>query len=168
MDVLLRGLCELQIDEMLDKSMIQEYSGLLMELGIPDESRSCFLMGYIAGSARSRLNASSLAMSNRPLNGGEIEVFSEVLGRRMDEILGKVLDQGIEKRVKEGSGVEEPRPEVGGDYEEEPPDEERSEEVPLRTVATIGNLEGDEGKFSFKVSGRKKSAPTILGIPVHT
>lgn len=103
MDVLLRGLCELQIDEMLDKSMIQEYSGLLMELGIPDESRSCFLRGYIAGSARSRLNASSLAMSNRPLNEGEIEVFSEVLGRRMDEILGKVLDQGIEKRAKEGA-----------------------------------------------------------------
>lgn len=168
MDVLLRGLCELQIDEMLDKSMIQEYSGLLMEMGIPDESRSCFLRGYIAGSARSRLNASSLAMSNRPLNEGEIEVFSEVLGRRMDEILGKVLDQGIEKRAKEGRSVEEPRPEVGGDYEEEPPDEKGSEEVPLRTVATIGNLEVEEGKFSFKVSGKKKSPPTILGIPVHT
>ncbi len=167
MDVLIRGLCELQIDDLLDESMIHEYSGLLMELAIPEEARSCFLMGYIAGCARSRLNASSLSMSNRPLNGGEIEVFSGVLGRRMDEILGRVLDQGIENLAKEESGVGEPRPEVGGEYEEAP-DEEESEEVPLRTVATIGNLEVEEGKFSFKVSGRKKSAPTILGIPVHT
>jgi hypothetical protein len=155
MDVLLRGLCELQIDEMLDESMIQEYSGLLVELGIPEEARSGFMMGYIAGRARSRLNASSLTIYNRPLKGEEIEVFSEVLGRRMDEILGKVLDQGIEKRVKEESGVEEPPP-------------EGSDEGPLRSVATIGSLEVEEGKFSFKASGRKKSSPTILGIPVHT
>jgi len=169
MDVLLRGLCELQIDEMLDESMIQEYSGLLMEeLGIPEEARSGFMMGYIAGRARSRLNANSLAIYNRPLKGEEIEVFSEVLGRRMDEILGKVLDQGIEKRAKEESGVQEPRPEASGEYGEEPPVEEGSDEVQLRTVAMIGNLEVEEGKFSFKASGRKKSAPTILGIPVHT
>ena len=75
--------------------MIQEYSGLLTELGIPKESISCFLRGYITGCTPSRLNASSLAMSNRPLNGEEIEVFSEVLGKRMDEILEKILDRGI-------------------------------------------------------------------------
>jgi len=168
LDVLLRGLFELQIDDMQDESMIQEYLGLLTELGIPEESRSCFLRGYIAGSTRSRLNASSLAMSNRPLNGEEIEVFSEVLGRRMDEILEKILDQGIENMTKERKGIEEPRPEVRDEYEEETPDEEDSGEVPLRTVATIGNREDEEEKFSFKTSGRKKSAPTILGIPVHT
>ena len=168
MDVLFRGLCELQIDDMQDESMIVEYSGLLTELGIPEESMRGFLMGYIAGSARSRLNANSLAMSNRPLNRREIEVFSEVLGRRMNEILGKVLEHGIENLVKEGVGVEEPRPEVGGEYEEEPPDEGVSEEVPLRAVATIGEPEVEEEKFSFKTSGRKKSSPTILGIPVHT
>ena len=168
MDVLLRGLFELQIDDMQDESMIQEYSVLLTELGIPEESRSCFLRGYIAGSTRSRLNASSLAMSNRPLNGEEIEVFSEVLGRRMDEILEKILDRGIENLVKEGKGVEGPRPEVSGEYEGETPHEEESEEIPLRTVATIGNLGVEEEKFSFKTSGTKKSSPTILGIPVHT
>ena len=125
-------------------------------------------MGYIAGSARSRLNASSLAMSNRPLNGDEFEVFSEVLGRRMNEILEKILEYGIENMVEERVEIEEPRPEVSGEYEEEPPDEEESEKVPLRAVATIGEPEVEEEKFSFKTSGRKKSAPTILGIPVHT
>ena len=167
MDVLLRGLCELQIDDMLAESLTHEYSGLLVELDIPEDSRSFFLMGYIAGSARSRLNASSLAISNRPLNGDEIEVFSDVLGRRINDILEKVLGQEIEKVTKEGSEIEEPRPEVSNEYEETP-DEEDSDEVPLKTVATIGNLEIEEEKFSFKISGRKKSSPTILGIPVHT
>ena len=167
MDVLLRGLCELQIDDMLAESLTHEYSGLLMELGIPEDSRSFFLMGYIAGSARSRLNASSLAISNRPLNGDEIEVFSDVLGRRINDILEKDLDQEIEKYTKEEREIEEPRPEVSNEYEETP-DEEDSDEVPLKTVATIGNLEVEEEKFSFKISGRKKSSPTILGIPVHT
>ena len=167
MDVLLRGLCELQIDDMLAESLTHEYSGLLVELDIPEDSRSFFLMGYIAGSARSRLNASSLAISNRPLNGDEIEVFSDVLGRRINDILEKVLGQEIEKVTKEGSEIEEPRPEVSNEYEETP-DEEDSDEVPLKTVATIGNLEVEEEKFSFKISGRKKSSPTILGIPVHT
>ncbi len=167
MDVLLRGLCERQIDDMLDKSMIQEYSGLLRELDIHEESRRCFLTGYIAGSARSRLNASSLAMSNRPLNGDEIEVFSEILGRRMADILGKMLDQEIENLVKEGIVIEEPRLEVSSEHEENSHEEE-IEEVSLRTVATIGNLGVEEEKFSFKISGRKKNSPTILGIPVHT
>ena len=85
----------------------------------------------------------------------------------MNDILGNVLEQDIENLAKEESGIEEPRPEVGGEYEETP-DEEKNEKVPLRTVATIGNPEVEEGKFSFKISGRKKSAPTILGIPVHT
>ena len=167
MEVLLRGLCELQIDDILDKSLTQEYLGLLMELGIPEDSRSFFLMGYIAGSARSRLNASSLAMSNRPLNREEIEVFSDVLGRRINDILEKVLDQEIENYATEESGIEEPRFEASNEYEETP-DEEDIDEVPLKTVATIGNLEVEEEKFSFKISGRKKTAPTILGIPVHT
>jgi hypothetical protein len=168
MDILFRGLCELQIDNIQDESMIQEYSGLLTELGIPEELMSCFLMGYIAGSARSQLNASSLAISNRPLNKGEFEVFSEVLGRRMNEILGKMLEHGIENLVEEGGGIEEPRPEVSGENEEEAPDKEESEKVPLRAVATIGEPEVGTEKFSFKKSGRKKAAPTILGIPVHT
>ncbi len=76
--------------------MIQEYSVLLTELGIPEESRSCFLRGYIAGNTRSRLNTSSLAISNRPLNRGEIEIFSEVLGRRMDEDSREDTHQRIE------------------------------------------------------------------------
>ncbi len=164
MDVLLRGICELQIDDMLDNSLIQEYSGLLMELDIPEESRGCFLTGYIAGSARSRLNASSLAISNRPLNGDEIEVFSEIIGRRMDDILGIILDQEIENYAKEGSEIEQPRLEASSEYEEN----SNEEEILLRNVATIGNTEVDEEKFSFQISGRKKSSPTILGIPVHT
>jgi len=166
MNVLLRGICELQIDDMLDNSLIQEYSGLLKELDIPEESRGCFLTGYIAGSARSRLNASSLAMSNRPLNGDEIEVFSEVLGRRMEDILEKILIQKIDDYAKEESVAEEPQPDVGSEYEE-PPSEGDIGEVSLKTVATIGNLEVEEEKFSFNISGRKKSSPTILGIPVH-
>ncbi|MBL7079273.1 hypothetical protein ISS39_03000 [Candidatus Bathyarchaeota archaeon] len=165
MDVLLRGLCELQIDDFPDKSLTQEYSVLLMELGIPEESKRFFLMGYIAGSARSRLNASNLAMFNRPLNGDEIDVFSEVLGRRIDGILEKILNQEIEDYVKEGSVAEEPQPDVDSEYEE-PPSEDDIEEVPLKTVATIGNLEIEEEKYRFKISGRKKSSPTILGIPV--
>lgn len=165
--MLLRGLCEIQIDGMLTESLAHEYSGLFRELDIPEESRSFFLMGYFAGSARSRLNASSLTMSNRPLNGDEIEVFSEILGRRMKDILGKVLEQEKENITREERGIEEPRPEVGGEFEETP-DEEENEEVPLRTVATIGDSVVEEGKFSFKITGRKKSAPTILGIPVHT
>jgi len=165
MDVLLRGLCELQIDGFHDKSLTQEYSGLLMELGIPEESKRLFLMGYIAGAARSRLNASSLAMFNRSLNGDEIDVFTEVLGRRIDGILENILNQEIEDSAEEGSVAEEPRPDVESGYEE-PPSEDDVEEVSLKTVATIGNLEAEEEKYSFKISGRKKSSPTILGIPV--
>lgn len=166
MDVLLRGLCELQIDGFPDKSLTQEYSGLLRELGVPEESKRFFLMGYVAGSARSRLNASSLAMFNRPLNGDEIEVFSEVLGRRMEDILEQIFHQEICDYAKEESVVEEPQPDVGTEYEE-PPSEDDIEDVPLKTVATIGNLEVEEEKYSFNTSGRKKSSPTILGIPVH-
>ena len=165
MDVLLRGLCELQIDGFPDKSLTQEYSGLLVELGIPEESKRFFLMGYVAGGARSRLNASSLAMFNRPLNGNEIDVFTEVLGRRIDGILEKILDQEIEGFVEEGSLAEAPQPDVECEFEE-PPGEDDIEEVSLKTVATIGNLEVEEEKYSFKISGRKKSSPTILGIPV--
>ena len=165
MDVLLRGLCELQIDGFPDKSLTQEYSDLLMELGVPEESKRFFLMGYVAGSARSRLNASSLAMFNRPLNGGEIEIFSEVLGRRMEDILEQMLIQEISNYANEESVVEEPQPDVGIEYEE-PPSEDDIEDVPLKTVASIGNFEIEEEKFSFNISGRKKSSPTILGIPV--
>ena len=165
MDVLLRGLCELQIDCFPDKSLTQEYSGLLVELGIPEESKRFFLMGYVAGSARSRLNASSLAMFNRPLNGNEIVVFSDVLGRRIDGILEKILNQEIEDSAEDGSVAEEPQPDAEGEYEELT-SEDDLEEVPLKTVATIGNLEVEEEKYSFKISGRKKSSPTILGIPV--
>ena len=167
MDVVLRGLSELQIDDMLAQSLIHEYSGLLRELGIPEESRRFFLMGYVAGSARSRLNATSLAMSNRPLNGNEIEVFSEVIGRRMNDILEKLLDQGIENYAKEETVIDESLPEASGEYEETLY-EEKTTEIPLKTVATIGNLEVEEEKFSFKISGRKKNAPTILGVPIHT
>ena len=166
MDVLFRGLCELQIDDFLDKSLTQEYSGLLVELGIPEESKRFFLTGYVAGSARSRLNASSLAMFNRPLNGDEINVFAEVLGRRIEGILEKILNQEIEDYAKEEIVAEEPQPEVGSE-DEEPPSEDDIEEVPLKTVATIGNLKVEEEKFSFNISGRKKPSPTILGIPVH-
>ena len=74
MNALFRGLCELQIDDMPVESLTHDYSELIRELGIPEESRSFFLMGYVAGSARSRLNATSLAISNRALNGDEIEV----------------------------------------------------------------------------------------------
>ena len=167
MDVLLRGLCERQIDDMLDDSLIQEYSGLLKELDIPEESRSCFLTGYLAGSARSRLNACSLAISNRPLNGDEIEVFSEILGRRMEDLLENIFDHEIENYAKEESVTEEPRLAVTREYEETS-NEEKIDEVPLKTVATIGNQEGEEKKFSFKISGRKKAPHSILGIPVHT
>ncbi len=137
-----------------------------MELGVPEESKSFFLMGYVAGSARSRLNASSLAMFNRPLNGDEIEVFSEILGRRMEDILEKILIQKIDDYAKEESVAEEPQPDVGTEYEE-PPSEDDIGEVSLKTVATIGNLEVEEEKFSFNTSGRKKSSPPIFGIPVH-
>ena len=166
MDVLLRGLCERQIDDMLDKSLIQEYSGLLKELGIPEESRSSFLMGYIAGSARSQLNACSLTMSNRPLNGDEIEVFSEVLGRRMGDLLENIFDQEIESYTKEEIVIEEPRLSDSREYEDS--NEEKFEEVPLKTVVTIGNQEADEEKFSFQVSGRKKAPHSILGVQVQT
>jgi len=166
MDVLLRGLCELQIDGFHDKSLTQEYSGLLTELGVPEESKRLFLMGYVAGVARARLNASSLAMFNRSLDGNEIDVFTEVLGRRIDGILEKILDQEIEDSAEEGSLSGVPRPDVEGEYEE-PPGEDDIEEVSLKTVATIGNLEAEEEKYSFKISGRKKSSPTILGIPVN-
>ena len=166
MDVLLRGLCELQIDGFPDKSLTHEYSGLLMELGIPEESKRFFLMGYVAGGDRSQLNASSLAMFNRPLNGNEIDVFTEVLGRRIDCILEKILDQAIEDSAEEGSLAEAPQPDVHSEYEE-PPGEDDIDEVSLKTVATIGNIEVEEEKYSFKISGRKKSSPTILGIPVN-
>ncbi len=162
MDVLLRGLCERLIDDMLENSLIQEYSGLLKELDIPEESRGCFLMGYIAGSARSRFNACSLTISNRALNGDEIGVFSEILGRRMGDLLENIFDHGIEIYVKEESASEEPRLAVSREYEE------KIEEIPLKTVAAIGNLEVEEEKFSFKISGRKKAPHSILGIPVHT
>jgi hypothetical protein len=165
MNVLLRGLCERQIDDMLNNSLIQEYSRLLEELDIPEESMSKFLMGYLAGCIRSKLNASSLVISNRPLNGDEIEIFSKILGRRMDDLLEKIFDNEIKKYAKEGGVIEEPQLEVGSEYEEAS-DEEEKQEVPLRAVATIGNLEVEEEKFSFKISGRKKSKPTILGIPV--
>ena len=137
-----------------------------MELGVPEESKRFFLMGYVAGNARSRLNASSLAMFNRPLNGNEIDVFSEILGRRIDGILENILDQEIEDSAEEGSVAEEPQPDVEGEYEE-PPSEGDIEEVSLKTVATIGNLEIEEEKYSFKISGKKKFSPTILGIPVN-
>ena len=166
MNVLLRGLCERQIDDMLDNSLIQEYSGLLEGLDIPEESRSCFLTGYIAGIARSQLNTCSLAISNRPLNGEEIEVFSEILGRRMDDLLENIFDHGVENYAKEGSVIEDPRHAGSSEYEESS-NEEKIVEVPLKTVATIGNLEDEEEKFSFKISGRKKSPNSILGIPVH-
>ena len=166
MDVLLRGLCELQIDKMLDESLIHEYSALLKEMDIPEESRSCFLKGYVAGRARTNLNASSLAMFNRSMNGDEIDVFSEVLGRRIDDILGKVLDHEIEKLANEEKVIEEPQPEVNGEYEESS-EEEGIEEVPLQTVATIGDKEAEGEKFSFKISGKKTTSPTILGIPVN-
>ena len=154
MDVTLRGFWELQINDMLDNPLIQEYLGLLKNLDIPEESRSSFLIGYLAGRTRSRLNACSFAMSNRPLNRDEIEVFSEILGRRRDYILGKILDQGIENHVKEGSGIEEPRLNVFSE-DEENSNEEKFEEVPLKTVATIGNPESEEVRFSFKISGKK-------------
>ncbi len=167
MNALFRGLCELQIDDMPVESLTHDYSELIRELGIPEESRSFFLMGYVAGSARSRLNATSLAISNRALNGDEIEVFSEVMGRRMNDILEKILDQEIENFANEEIMIEAPRPEVSGEYEETF-DEEEITEVPLKTVATIGEPEVEEEKFSFKISGRKKNASIILGIPVHT
>ncbi len=167
MEVLLRGLCERQIDHMLEDSMIQEYSGLLKELDIPEESWSCFLTGYLAGSARSRLNASSLAISNRPLNRDEIEVFSEILGRRMEDLLENIFDREIENYAKEESVIEEPRLAESKEYDETS-NEEKIDEVPLKTVATIGNQEGEEKKFSFKISGRKRAPHSILGIPVHT
>ena len=162
MDVLLRGLGEQLIDDMLGYSLIQEYSELLKELNIPEESMDCFLMGYIAGSARTRLNACSLTISNRTLNGDEIEVFSEILGRRMDDLLENIFDHEIENYAKEESAIEEPRLAVSREYEE------KIEEVPLKTVAAIGKPEVEEEKFSFKISGRKKSPHSILGIPVHS
>ena len=70
--------------------------------------------------------------------------------------------------AKQGKEVEEPRPEVRNEGEEETPLEEKSGEVPLRAVGTIGEPEVEEGKFSFQTSGRKKSSPTMLGIPIHT
>jgi hypothetical protein len=167
MGVLLRGLCEQQIDDMLDNTLSQEYSSLFDELGISEESRSCFLMGYIAGRSRSRLNSSSLAMYNRPLKGKEIELFTEIIGRRMENILDRVLNQEIEKYAKIESVIEEPQPVISNENEENL-DKEEVEEIPLKTVATIGNLEVEEEKFSFKISGRKKATPTILGIPVRT
>jgi len=167
MDVLLRGLCERLIDDMLENSLIQEYSGLLKELDIPEESRGCFLMGYIAGSARSRFNACSLTISNRALNGDEIEVFSEILGRRMGDLLENIFDHGIENYAKEESASEEPRLAATRGYAEDS-NEEKIEEIPLKTVAAIGNLEVEEEKFSFKISGRKKAPHSILGIRVHT
>ena len=42
MDVLFRGLCELQIDDFQYESMVQEYAGLHTALDIPEESRNCF------------------------------------------------------------------------------------------------------------------------------
>ncbi len=168
MDVLLRGLCERQIDDILDNALIQEYSGLLNELNIPEESKSCFLMGYIAGKARSRLNACSLAMSNRPLNGDEINGFSEVLGRRMEDLLENIFDHEIQNYAKEGSVDEEPRL-AASRVNEENLDEDKIEEVPLKTVATIRKQEEEvEEKFSFNRSGREKSPHAILGIPVRS
>ena len=193
MNVLLRGLCERLIDDMLDNSLIQEYSGLLKELDIPEESRGCFLMGYMAGIARSRLNACSLTISNRALNGDEIEVFSEILGRRMDDLLENIFDHEIENYAKEVSVIEEPRLAVSREFEETSNEEkieeiplktvatigkpkveeekfsdEKIEEIPLKTVATIGKPKVEEEKFSFKISGRKKSPHSILGIPVRS
>jgi hypothetical protein len=165
MDVLLRGLCEQQIDDMLDETLSEEYSSLFEELEISEESRSCFLMGYIAGRSRSRLNSSSLAMYGRPLEGGEIDLFAEIIGRRKEGILDRVLNQEIEKYAKMESVVVEPQDTIITKYEEDL-DEEEVEEIPLKTVATIGNLEEEKKKFSFKTSGRKKANPTILGIPV--
>jgi hypothetical protein len=155
MDVLLRGLCEQQIDDLLDDTLSQEYSSLFDELSITEESRSCFLMGYIAGRSRSRLNSSSLAMYNRPLKGEEIDLFAEIIGRRMEDILDRVLNQENEK----------PQPEISTESEDNL-DEEEVKEIPLKTVTTIGNLEVEEKKFSFKINGRKKATPTILGIPL--
>ena len=167
MDVLLRGLCERLIDDMLENSLIQEYSGLLKELDIPEDSRGCFLMGYIAGSARSRFNACSLTISNRALNGDEIGVFSEILGRRMGDLLENIFGHGIVNYAKEESASEEPRLAATRGYAEDSR-EEKIEEIPLKTVAAIGNLEVEEEKFSFKISGRKKAPHSILGSPVHT
>jgi hypothetical protein len=167
MDVLFRGLCELQIDDIPNESLTHGYPCLLRELDIPEESKGFFLMGYIAGSARSRLNVANLTMFNRPLNGNDIEIFSKVLGRQMDNILEKILEQENEKLIKKESVILEPQPGISGDYEE-PSDEVENREVPLKTVAAIGKPEVEEEKFSFKISGKKKSSPTILGIPVHT
>jgi len=164
MDVLLRGLCEQQIDDTLGETLSEEYSSLFHELDISEESRRCFLMGYIAGRTRSRLNSSSLAMYGRPLEGEEIDLFAEIIGRRMEDILDRVLNDEIEKYAKMESVVEEPQPEAITEEKENL--EEEMEEIPLKTVATIGNLEVEEEKFSFKISGRKKATPTILGIPV--
>ena len=166
MDVLIRGLCEQQIDDMIGETLSQEYSSLFDELEISEESRSCFLMGYISGRSRSRLNSSSLAMYGRPLEGGEINLFAEIIGRRMEDILDRVLNQEIEKYAKIESVIVEPQPVISTEYEESL-DEEEAEEIPLKAVATIGNLEVEEEKFSFKISGRKKATPTILGIPVR-
>jgi len=165
MDVLLRGLCEQQIDDTLGETLSEEYFSLFHELDISEESRRCFLMGYIAGRTRSRLNSSSLAMYGRPLEGEEIDLFAEIIGRRMDGILDRVLNDEIVKYAKIESVVEEPQPEAITEQEENL-DEEELEEIPLKTVATIGNLEVEEERFSFKISGRKKATPTILGIPV--
>jgi hypothetical protein len=165
MDVLLRGLCEQQIDDLLDDTLSQEYSSLFDELSITEESRSCFLMGYIAGRSRSRLNSSSLAMYNRPLKGEEIDLFAEIIGRRMEDILDRVLNQENEKYAKIENVIEKPQPEISTEYEEIL-DEEEVKEIPLKTVTTIGNLGVEEKKFSFKINGRKKATPTILGIPV--
>jgi hypothetical protein len=165
MDILLRGLCEQQIDDLLDETLSQECSRLFDELSISEESKSYFLIGYIAGRSRSRLNLSSLTMYNRPLEIEEIDMFTEIIGRRMENILNIVLNQEIEKHAKIEDAIEGSQPGIHSEYKDNIDDEE-VEEIPLKTMATIGNLMEEE-KFSFKISGKKKATPTILGIPVQ-
>ncbi len=63
--------------------------------------------------------------------------------------------------------IEEPRLSVTGEYEEAS-NEEKIDKVFLETGVTIGNLEVEEKKFSFKMSRRTKALHSILWIPVHT
>ncbi|MGD2200312.1 MAG: hypothetical protein PVJ38_01610 [Candidatus Bathyarchaeota archaeon] len=162
MDIFLRGLCEQHIANVLTEEKIHEIGELITEMGIPEGSKECFLMGYIAGTARFQLKNFCLTVLNRLPEKDEVEYFNDILRYKTTEINMTLQRRLLIDRVRnketpplDNFGKAEPG-EGGEDHESEP-----------HPVISEGASDPDEDKFSFQISSRKENAKSILGIPLN-